>query len=80
MSTKSLRALMAKCVDRISGIVVEKTSGLLCLHSSVGCVIEKRRPQRLPSEPESSSEFVTLVEEDRGYSSAPESDVSEDPF
>jgi len=42
--------------------------------------IEKRRSRRSSSEPESASEFVTLGEEDRVYSSAPESDVSEDPF
>ena len=41
--------------------------------------MEKRGAERFPSEPESSSEFVTLVE-DRGYSSAPESDASETSF
>ena len=71
MSTKSLRALVAKCVDKISGIVVEKSSGLLRLHFSVGCGMEKRRSRRLSSEPESSSEFVTLVEEDRGVLAGP---------
>ena len=38
--------------------------------------MEKRRSERLPSELELSSEFVTLLEEDRRYSSAPESDAS----
>ena len=76
MSMESLRALVDKCQGRISGIVVEKTSGSLSLHFSAGCGMEKRRPERLSSEPEPSSEFVTLVEDWR-YSSAPESDASE---
>jgi len=38
------------------------------------------RSERLSSEPESSPEFVTLAEEDWGYSSPPEFDASEDFF
>ena len=40
----------------------------------------KRRAQRLLPEPESSSEFVTPVEGDRGYLSAPQSSASRLPF
>jgi len=39
--------------------------------------VERWRSERLPSEPESSSEFVVLVEEDRGCQPAPEFDASD---
>lgn len=44
---------MSGCEHRIFGIVVEKTSGSLHLHFLVGRLVE-----RLPSEPESSLEFM----------------------
>jgi len=67
MTTGSLRALVGKFKDRIFGIVVEKTSGLLSLHFLVRRRAGRRRSERLsserlPSEPEPSSESAALVE------------------
>jgi len=75
MSTGFLCALVVKCGDRIFGIVPEKASGLLRLHFLVGHGVERRKLERVSLEPESSSEFVELVEEDRRHSSAPKSDA-----
>jgi len=71
---------VVKCEERIFDIVVEKTSGSLRLRFLEGCGVERRRSERLLSESESSSECVALAEEDRGCSSASESDASEDLF
>jgi len=71
---------MGKRKDWIFGIVVEKTSESLRLHFLVGRRVKRLSSERFSSEPESSSEFVALVEEDRGYLSAPESDASEASF
>jgi len=62
---------MGNCEDQTFGILVEKTSGSLRLNFLVG-----RRVERLSLKPKCSLEFVALVEEDRGYFSAPESDAS----
>jgi len=71
---------VVKCEERIFDIVVENTSGSLRLRFLVGCWAE-RRSERLSSESEPSSEFVALAEEeDKGYSSASESEASEALF
>jgi len=57
--------------DRRSGIVIEKTSGSLRLDFLVGGGMNKKGTKMLSLKPESPVEFVTLVEEDTGYSSAP---------
>jgi len=55
----------AKCEDRIFGIVIEEILGLLRLHFLVGRGVERRKAEGIPSEPESSPEFLALAEEYR---------------
>ena len=62
---------MAESKGRRSGIVVEKTSGSLHLDFLVGRGMNQKGTKMLSLKSESPVEFVTLVEEDRGYSSAP---------
>ena len=60
--------MVADPEDRISGIVVERTLGSLRLDFLAGRGVEAKGTKRSSLEPESPLEFVTLVDEDRGYS------------
>jgi len=70
MGPEGLGGLVAESKDRRSGIAVEKTSGSLRFDFLVGHSMNKKGTKMLSLKPESPVEFVTLVEEDKGYSSA----------
>jgi len=71
MGTEGLAGVVAVSKDKRSGIVVETTLGSLRFDFLVGRGMNQKGTKMLSLKPESPVEFVTLVEEDRGYLSAP---------